>query len=186
MKSRSPEEKEKHRLYNKEWRLRNPERERANNAAWRAKNPGLYADYYRRNQERRRAESAAYRLAHPEKHKAAVDSWRERNKEHEKAYRKEYRAKNPELMRTLAHKRYARKVGNGGRGVSPSEWAGLLEQFNHCCAYCGRSGPLERDHVYPINLGGKDEAENVVPACRGCNAKKRSSKPIQWMLKHVA
>ena len=175
----------KHREYNAAWRAANAERERSNVEAWHKKNPGYYAGWYARNREKRKAETRAYTARNPGKAAAAVQSWRERNKEHEREYRKKYRKENAELMRTIAHKRYARKVGNGGRGVSPAEWLALLEQFGGKCAYCGAHA-TERDHVYPIVRGGKDEPENVVPSCRSCNARKRSKLPIQWMLSLAA
>lgn len=43
------------------------------------------------------------------------------------------------------------------------------------CRYCGRSSPdvqLEVDHVLPQALGGGDYVENLVVACKDCNAGK--------------
>lgn len=49
------------------------------------------------------------------------------------------------------------------------------EIYNKClghCAYCGQ--PLEykdmqADHIVPLYNGGKDELDNMLPACRSCN-----------------
>ena len=40
------------------------------------------------------------------------------------------------------------------------------------CAYCGieiEIADMQVDHVFPINRGGLDEKENMLPACRSCN-----------------
>lgn len=40
------------------------------------------------------------------------------------------------------------------------------------CAYCGIEIKIEEmqiDHVFPLNRGGLDSKENMLPACRSCN-----------------
>ena len=49
--------------------------------------------------------------------------------------------------------------------------------------YCGRELPpreLTMDHIVPIIRGGKSAKNNVVPACRECNNKKKHSLPLEW------
>ncbi len=51
----------------------------------------------------------------------------------------------------------------------------LFRRDNHLCMYCGgRFAPamLTRDHVLPRSRGGGDDWENVVTACKPCNARK--------------
>ena len=51
----------------------------------------------------------------------------------------------------------------------------LFRRDNHICMYCGDRFPntmLTRDHVLPRSRGGEDEWENVVTACKPCNARK--------------
>ena len=59
------------------------------------------------------------------------------------------------------------------------QWQEILVQYNHACVYCGATGvKLEQDHVIPIIprdqsiKGGDHVKENIVPACRRCNARK--------------
>lgn len=53
-------------------------------------------------------------------------------------------------------------------------WAG--------CAYCGAPEPaLQRDCVLPISRGGRYTLDNVVPACRSCNASKCNDEVTSWM-----
>lgn len=42
----------------------------------------------------------------------------------------------------------------------------------HACFYCKRKVKLEMDHLQAITKGGRHVPENVVPACRHCNASK--------------
>jgi 5-methylcytosine-specific restriction endonuclease McrA len=46
------------------------------------------------------------------------------------------------------------------------------------CAYCGHVltfATIEADRVIPGNLGGSYRRENVIPACRVCNARRGDS-----------
>ena len=51
------------------------------------------------------------------------------------------------------------------------------------CHYCGRRLPpseLTMDHVVPIIRGGRSTRNNVVPACKECNDKKKYLLPVEW------
>jgi hypothetical protein len=50
------------------------------------------------------------------------------------------------------------------------------------CAYCGATGRLEWEHVIPLARGGPDSIDNLVRACRPCNAAKGARDPYQWLL----
>lgn len=53
----------------------------------------------------------------------------------------------------------------------------ILRRDNHQCRYCGGVAPdvvLTIDHVVPVALGGSDDPENLVTACKDCNAGKSS------------
>ena len=45
------------------------------------------------------------------------------------------------------------------------------------CGYCGRTGEMQIDHIFPISKGGDDHQDNLVLACRPCNAAKRDKLP---------
>lgn len=47
---------------------------------------------------------------------------------------------------------------------------------NHC-QYCGATSHLTLDHVYPKSRGGKTSWDNLVTACKNCNAKKGDLTP---------
>jgi 5-methylcytosine-specific restriction endonuclease McrA len=61
------------------------------------------------------------------------------------------------------------------------EWTRLKLAWSGC-AYCGADGvQLQRDCVQPIGRGGRYTLQNVVPACRSCNASKCDSEVSSWL-----
>jgi len=69
-------------------------------------------------------------------------------------------AKYKEIINTLTHE----------------EWLAILKKYGYKCAYCDKEFDLfnlpTRDHIIPISKGGDNIKENIIPACRSCNAKK--------------
>lgn len=50
------------------------------------------------------------------------------------------------------------------------------------CSYCLQPFPaLERDHIDPTSKGGADIPDNIVPACRSCNSKKKDRTLLQFV-----
>lgn len=51
------------------------------------------------------------------------------------------------------------------------------------CHWCGnRFSPdeLTMDHIVPVARGGKASRNNVVPACKDCNSRKKYLLPMEW------
>ena len=51
------------------------------------------------------------------------------------------------------------------------------------CHFCGLRFPpdeLTMDHLVPVSRGGKASRNNVVPACKECNSRKKYLLPIEW------
>lgn len=51
------------------------------------------------------------------------------------------------------------------------------------CHWCGnRFSPddLTMDHIVPVTRGGKASRNNVVPACKECNSRKKYLLPMEW------
>lgn len=51
------------------------------------------------------------------------------------------------------------------------------------CHYCGEHfapEDLTMDHLVPVSRGGKASRNNVVPACKECNSRKKYLLPIEW------
>lgn len=65
--------------------------------------------------------------------------------------------------------------------LSDEQWAALRAAWGGC-AYCGRPDPApQRDCVMAISRGGRYTLDNVVPACRSCNASKCNAEVTAWM-----
>lgn len=65
--------------------------------------------------------------------------------------------------------------------LTDDQWLALREAWGGC-AYCGEADrALQRDCVLPISRGGRYTRDNVVPACRSCNASKCNSEVTGWL-----
>ena len=60
-------------------------------------------------------------------------------------------------------------------------WSTRLAQGR--CHYCGgdfNPEELTMDHLVPVSRGGKASRNNVVPACKECNSRKKYLLPMEW------
>ena len=72
-------------------------------------------------------------------------------------------------------------MGRVTHDLSPAQWDALKQAWGGC-AYCGATDrPLQRDCVLAISRGGRYTLENIVPACRSCNAGKGNEEVTRWM-----
>ena len=54
------------------------------------------------------------------------------------------------------------------------------EYFNNSCAYCGAKCELEQEHFIPVTKGGEYTKNNIITACRSCNASKGNRDFDEW------
>jgi len=71
-----------------------------------------------------------------------------------------------ELSPKLAKKRYRESI---------------YQAWGHKCGYCGDNA-TSLDHIIPRFKSGSSNRNNLLPACRSCNANKASSKMEEWFL----
>ena len=65
--------------------------------------------------------------------------------------------------------------------LTETQWLALMEAWA-ACAYCGNpDSALQKDCVLPISRGGRYTLDNVVPACRSCNASKCNDEVTSWL-----
>lgn len=65
--------------------------------------------------------------------------------------------------------------------LTDAQWSAIKEAWGGC-AYCGSTaGSMQRDCVQPLSRGGRYTLDNIVPACRSCNASKSNSEVTSWM-----
>lgn len=87
----------------------------------------------------------------------------------------------PQTRRARAARRRAKRVAASGSDLTDAQWVTILDAWARC-AYCGADGvALQRDCVLPISRGGRYTVDNVVPACRSCNASKCNDEVTSWM-----
>lgn len=62
----------------------------------------------------------------------------------------------------------------------------LLHKWEGKCAYCGKAGKLEVEHVQPRSRGGTGSVNNLVVACRSCNEKKGKKSLAEFLARKPA
>lgn len=152
--------------------------------------------WYAANKDRLRAKKLEFYRMHKEQCNASARRYKARNREkvhdYNHAYhiatiteRREaahaYALANPERRRATEETRRARKAGVAGSGVTVADWAARVEEFCGRCAYCGKVAALTQDHVVPLSAGGPHHIDNVVPACKSCNSRKRTQSLVVWL-----
>lgn len=84
----------------------------------------------------------------------------------------------PDLSRVQHANRRAKRFGVPGRLTT--EDARRVMAIGRCF-YCGATDKLGLDHRIPMARGGPNTVENLVCACRSCNASKANSAgPRRW------
>lgn len=51
------------------------------------------------------------------------------------------------------------------------------------CYFCAKKvayKDLSMDHLVPLARGGRSTKNNLVPACKDCNNRKKSMMPLEW------
>lgn len=128
----------------------------------RSKKSEAYKSWYRLHADEQRAKARQYRLDNLEEVNKRLDAWRKAN---------------GLRMRHHRHERRARMKNNGVFLVTKRDLKRIL---NNPCAYCGKSGKVELDHVLPIDKGGRHSIGNLVAACPSCNRSKNNRLLVQW------
>jgi 5-methylcytosine-specific restriction endonuclease McrA len=154
---------ERQRSYAREWMKRNPEKAREAMPRWRARNPELL-----------RERSRKYRRAARLRDGAKLN-----------AQRAAYLAAHPEVKRAKEQAYRARRVAAAG-SFTGAEWLELVARWGNVCAYRGEVGPLEPDHRVPLARGGTNFIDNILPACRRCNAEKHTMTEEEFRARLVA
>ncbi len=66
--------------------------------------------------------------------------------------------------------------------LTREQWLAIRLAWNDLCAYCCEPAEsLQRDCVLPLSRGGRYTVDNVVPACRSCNASKCNLEATTWL-----
>lgn len=78
-----------------------------------------------------------------------------------------------------------RKLNQGSKWITPVKRLAIYHRDGLCCVYCGSTVEegafLTLDHITPCELGGSNEATNLITACRSCNSSK-CDRPLKQFL----
>lgn len=169
--------------------LRDRDKRLAQRKVWYAQNKVLAKErmgiWREANKEYVQACSAAYYRAHKTEASVYKRVWKRRNPEKVKAGQERYERSHPEECRQRhrlsEYKRRARKRGLSDGSVARC-WRSKVRAYDSRCAYCGKLGRVEQDHVIPVSRGGAHTIKNVAPCCRSCNSRKRTQiwSPRPW------
>jgi 5-methylcytosine-specific restriction endonuclease McrA len=83
--------------------------------------------------------------------------------------------------RARAARKRRRRFLAADNDLTPTQWTAIRAAWGGC-AYCGElDAALQKDCVLPLSRGGRYTVENVVPACRSCNASKSNDEVTGWL-----
>lgn len=74
----------------------------------------------------------------------------------------------------------------GSHWIRREKRRAIYNRDSHTCVYCGGKHNLTLDHVIPVELGGTNEATNLVTACRRCNSRKGSTMDLRSFARMIA
>jgi 5-methylcytosine-specific restriction endonuclease McrA len=134
--------------------------------------------YYEANRKEILAQKQQYYEANRKEILAQKQQYNAEHREERSAYKQRHREANPEKHRENEHRRRARK---NGATIGPVDEAAVYELYGHRCIYCGATEDLTLDHVIPLAAGGAHSEDNLVVACRSCNASKNARPLEEWL-----
>ena len=144
-------------------------------------------EYYQKNKNEIDKWRKCWRTRNKVHLQSAKRRWHEENKNIVNLRTKKWKALNPErksaLDRKATHKRRS-MIRGLVYTFTPNHWQQCLTHFNHQCAYCGSTESLEQEHVIPVSRGGHYTPDNIIPACRSCNASKNNKIMQDWFTQH--
>ncbi len=176
--------------YNREWLEKNPEYQKNyyinhkeklldNGKEFKKKNPEYRENHHKKNREKELLQCRKYYKNNKEKVLEDNKKWKKENPEYQNKYFKKWQKteKGKANNQRGQTKRRARMRGIINT-LTFKEWIEILKKYKFRCIYCGKEFDLfnrpERDHTIPISKGGNNVRENIVPACRSCNARKHN------------
>jgi hypothetical protein len=184
-KSNLDRSRQRAREYSKRWRENNPEKVREvyklqyekHGDAWRARQ--------RRNRIEHRDKILEQKRAYERRHKARISAkraiYRKKHVDGIREQQRKWRARYPDKVTELSHRRRARKLAAGGEFTAADIELQYRSQKGKCW-HCGKplGDDYHCDHLYPLDRGGTNAANNIVLACPFCNLSKGSKPTWEW------
>jgi 5-methylcytosine-specific restriction endonuclease McrA len=139
----------------------------------------------KRNAEKAREAMRRWRERHPQEHRAENAAYYERHAERLNQRIAEYHRANPAVVRAKSQKHRALRLAAEG-AFTADDWQRLVRAHEGRCAYCRELAPLEPDHRVALSRGGSNAIENILPACRRCNARKHQMSEAEFRARLAA
>jgi hypothetical protein len=145
-------------------------------------------EYHARHHERSKINARKNRAKHIDKRRAE-DRARHRGNPKHIADTIRWQKEHPERARENARHataRYKERQRGNVYTLTTEQWHACLDYFEHRCVYCGATPQvLCRDHFIPSIKGGAYAVDNIVPACRSCNARKNDRDAEVWLVEKL-
>lgn len=158
-------------------------------------NRSYSVEYKQQNAEKTKQRKSEYNRAYYSKNKERINEsgklWYEKNKDTEhykelaRGHSKQYYDRNKGTERkkradVLKGQRRRTRKNMLPATLTRDEWTDALHEFDGSCAYCGANGALQQDHFIAVSKGGGYTRDNIIPACRSCNASKNDKPFAEW------
>ncbi len=149
--------------YQRNDREENPEKIKNIKKKYRRKNRDKIKKYNREYEKTENAKERNGRYERTDKFKETNENWNKSEK--------------GKASRQRRHFNRQVRERKGINTLTAQEWLDILEDYGYKCAYCGcefdENNLLTKDHIIPISKDGNNVKENMVPACKRCNSKKK-------------
>lgn len=136
-----------------------------------------------------------YNATHTEENRQRNKRYHARKADERHKKNRQWARNNPDKIRSAGAKRRTLKR-NLPATFTHADWQRALDYWHGCCAYCGnppslfdRQTVLHQEHHIPlspnyelIETNPGYVAENILPACQGCNYQKKNKNPEQWLI----
>lgn len=140
--------------------------------------------HYEENKDYYKEQFRVYREKHREALLAKDKEYNKNNRERRREYERDYYKQNPDKLRGKHNRRRSRRSGLKAN-LTTEQWEQICSIFSFTCAYCGQLSDLEQEHFVPLTQGGEYTQDNIIPACRSCNASKNDKDFFEWYPQQV-
>lgn len=131
------------------------------------------------------AELSEYHHDYRQEHKAELNEYhrlyRSRRKFLRYSWTSTYTSREDVIQKAVERWRRRRHAAMGLEyNLTEDQWNETMYFFDNSCIYCGSPGPIQRDHIIPMDDGGGYVKWNMGPACETCNKSKGPKEMIPW------
>lgn len=162
-----------------EYNAENADRRSECHSIWYAKNKDIIIQKSRLWRQNNKEYLIQWRQDNKEKIAMRTNRWREKNKPQIRKTEMIWRKNNIVKCRIYGQNRKAREMALP-HTLTVIQWEQIKTKFDNKCCYCGKKLPLEQEHFMPLSKGGEYTIENIVCACRSCNASKNDRDFFEW------